>query len=173
MDGAYSEIVDRMIDYLKLVLETSNPVFSGMPICPFSRQARLANKIFYYVYPFSSIDLKVDSVLIHEIKRFASQSNYDLMLVIHPDLHTLTLQETHNFVQALNQQLATFNILAFDGHPEDDFNIQGVFTRKAPYIHLTIQMMQKVKEASDQLLKTAYYDNWQPEHLQYVGMPRG
>jgi hypothetical protein len=95
------------------------------------------------------------------------------MLIIHPDPQALTLDQTHEFTHGLNYHLAALDILAFDGHPDDDFNIQGVFTRKAPYIHLTIQMVQKVKEASDQLLKTSYYQHWSAEHFQYVGMPRG
>ena len=161
-----------MIDYLQNVIEQPSPVFGGLPICPFSRQARIHHRILYKLFPFSASDLDPQSELFQVIQDFGHRSEYDLMLVIHPNPQALTLEEMHDFTARLNELLQPFELISFDGHPLDPFNIQGVYTRKAPYIHFTVQTMQKVKQASDALLKTAYYSHWTQESLKLVGMPR-
>ncbi len=172
MSHTAREIIDRMIDYLENVIEKPHPAFGDMPICPFSRKARIANKIQYQVCPFSTSELHPESNFMQGILAFAQQEFCEILLVIHPDPTALTLAETHDFVDVANLQLADLGLLLFDGHPEDPFNIQGVYTRCAPYIHLTVQQQHRVKQASDLLLKTTYYDHWTPENLNYVGMPR-
>lgn len=167
-----SAVIDSMVAYLADVIEKPHPAFGGMPICPFSRQARLANQILYCIYPFSCADLTTKTPLLQIIDDFQQSPQYEILLVIHPDYSGLSLDATHQFMQQLNQAIAAQNLIAFDGHPQDDFNIQGVYTRKAPFIHLTVQHLSKVKAASDQLHHTPYYKSWTAEQLSYVGLPR-
>lgn len=166
-----SEVLDRMLDYIQQTIEAPHLVFGGMPICPFARKARLANKFLYKVYEFSAADLSGHSELMRLIEEFGQQAHYELLLVIHPEPEAFSLEEMHAFTDSLNQQIVSSDLIAFDGHPQDDFNIQGVFTREAPYIHFTIQLRQQVKQASDLLRQTAYYQNWTHQHFKYTGMP--
>lgn len=172
MASCNSAVIDSMVAYLADVIEKPHPAFGGMPICPFSRRARLANQILYFIYPFSMADLTINTSLMQVIQDFQQSSQYEILLIVHPDCKGLSLEATHYFMQQLNQAISPQNLIAFDGHPLDDFNIQGVYTRKAPFIHLTVQHMSQVKLASDQLHHTPYYDHWTAAQLQYVGLPR-
>lgn len=164
-------IIQEMVTYLKQVIEKAHPAFGEMPICPFSRKARLANKIRYQVHEFSIADLEPDSHLLRLLQAYSQDIESEVLLVIHPIVEALSLEETHNFVEQLNLAIAPHNLIAFDGHPQDDFNIHGVYTRKAPYIHITVQNRDQVKQASDALMQTAYYHQWSRQHLAYVGLP--
>lgn len=165
-----SQILDRMLDYIERTIEEPHPAFGGMPICPFARKARLANKFLYQVRAFSNSDLHPDSELIASIREFGQQTQYELLLVIHPEPDALSLAAMHTFTNGVNQQINALSLIAFDGHPQDDFNVHGVYTRQAPYIHLTVQLQLQVKQASDRLRQTSYYQNWMHQHFKYVGM---
>lgn len=165
-----SEILEQMLDYIQQTIEVPHPTFGNMPICPFARQARLADKFLYKICAFSNSDLHSNSELVTFIQNFGQQAQYELLLVIHPEPEALDLGVMHRFTENLNRQIAAFDLIAFDGHPQDDFNVQGVYTRQAPYIHFTVQPQHRVKQASDRLRHTSYYQNWTHQHFKYVGL---
>jgi hypothetical protein len=173
---AGAEIIEQMVEYMQTVLEKPHPAFGGLPICPFARRARLEKTILFRVHRFyPDADLFAGSALaqlFEDFQDFSDREHYEAMLIIHPDRKAMTLAELHEFVDQVNEAIAPQNLLAFGGHPEESFNIQGVYTRREPYINFTIQTCAKIKTASDLLKKTAYYHNWSPEQLMQVGFPR-
>jgi len=167
------EIINSMIEYMQNFLEQPHRVFGNMPVCPFVGKARLQNNILYQVYRFSSnYDLNLNSHLLKSIDDFRASLSYELMLIIHPDQQAMTLDESKQFAERLNEIISPTGLIAFAGNSDDSFNIQEVYTRKAPYIHLTIQTDKSLKTASELLLKTPYYQNWSSDNLKYVGFPR-
>jgi hypothetical protein len=167
------EIINSMIAYMHNFLEKPHHVFGNMPVCPFVEKARLQKNIFYQVYRFSShYDLNLNSHLLKSIDDFQASLRYEVMLIIHPDKQVMTLDENQQFAERLNEIISPTGLIAFAGNSDDSFNIQGVYTRQAPYIHLTIQTEKSIKTASELLLKTRYYQNWSPDNLKYVGFPR-
>lgn len=167
------EIINSMVEYMQNFLEKPHRVFGNMPVCPFVEKARLQNNILYQVYRFSShYDLNLTSHLFKLIDDFRLSLSYEVMLIIHPDKQVMTLDESKQFAESLNKIICPTGLIAFAGNSDDKFNIQGVYTRQAPYIHLTIQTDKSIKTASELLLKTRYYQNWSPENLKYVGFPR-
>ncbi|MEB3280742.1 MAG: hypothetical protein VKK42_17655 [Lyngbya sp.] len=52
MCDSNSEIIQRTIEYMMDFLEQPHPVFGGLPVCPFTRKARLTNQILYKVDDF-------------------------------------------------------------------------------------------------------------------------
>jgi len=148
---------------MRKFLEKPHPVFGNMPVCPFVERARLRNNILYHIYHFSSIhDLNLNSYLLKLIDEFTTSTNYEVLLIIHPEKEAMTLDESKQFTECLNEIISPKGLIAFAGNSHDSFNIQGVYTRKAPYLHLTIQTDKSIKTASDLLLKTHYYHNWSP-----------
>lgn len=172
MNSQPHDVINQMIDYLITTIEQPHPAFGGLPICPFSRKARLADRILYQVSPFSPSDPDSLADLMAIVEEFCQSSAYDLLLVIHPNPAGVSVSELRQLTEGLNHHLADRQLIVFDGHPLNEFNIQGVYTRQAPYIHLTVQTKQKVKKASDQLAKTTYYSHWTAAELRQVGMPR-
>jgi hypothetical protein len=162
-------MIETMIRYLETVLEQPHPVFGGLPICPFSKKARLQNKIFYQVLTLRLEQLHVDSQLRRAIASFHASRQHDVLLVISPDEQALSVAQMQPFIEQLNQILAPLELTAFGGHPQDTFNVQGVYTRQEPFINLTVQSLAVLQAASKPLARTAYYQHWSAENLQQIG----
>jgi hypothetical protein len=173
MNDLDSELINLMVEYMKEFLEKPHPVFGGLPVCPFARKARLEDRILYKVDRFwPHTDLNPDSSVIRIISEFCQENRYEVLLVIHPENQVMTRFEMQKFIDCLNEKISAAGLVAFGGHPADDFNIQGVYTRQEPYIHFTVQSKQLLNQASAALMKTDYYNNWTPENLRYIGFPR-
>lgn len=56
-----------------------------------------------------------------------------------------------------NEKITAAGLIAFGGHPDQDFQIQGIYTRQEPYLNFTVQFQQPLKDASDLLLRTTSY----------------
>lgn len=164
-----AEIVSIMENYIEAHIERSYAVFGNMPICPFVKKARLDHKVLYRVYKFYPFqDLHLHSDLFHLFKAFREDDKHDVMMVIHPDRQALSLDEMNEFVQQLNHLLRSLNLTAFSGHPLDEFNIGGVYTRRDPFINFTVQDQQTLENFSKMLKSTAYYDNWTEANLDHI-----
>ena len=165
-------VIDEMVKYMTTVLEKPSPAFGGLPVCPFAQKYRLQNLIQFHVHPFGSSDLSETSALMEVIRTFKARSQYEVLFVIHPDRQALDMEQLQSLIIAFNQLLEGLGLVAYGGHPDDSFNIDGVYTRREPYINFTVQTPDKLKWASQLLEKTPYYDHWSPENLQAVGLPR-
>ncbi len=163
------EIVSHMIHYLESVLEKPHSIFGGLPICPFAKRARLQNKISYKVLTLHSVELALNDQLMNAIGEFYIRDCCEVMLVISPDRAALSVSQVDQLVANLNERLAPLKLVVFGGHPVDDFNIQGVRTRQEPYVNLTVQSIERLKDASRHLEETNYYQNWSLENLQHIG----
>ncbi|ERT04324.1 hypothetical protein M595_5723 [Lyngbya aestuarii BL J] len=173
MCSSNSDIIQRTIEYMTNFLEQPHPVFGGLPVCPYTRKARLSNQILYKVDHFGvNYSLNSDSTLIQSIQDFHQSQHYEVLLILHPNPQAMTPEQTQEFIHCLNPMISAWGLIAFGGHPDESFNIQGVYTRRLPYINLTIQAQYLLTQASDTLLKTKYYHNWTPENLKNVGFPR-
>ncbi|WP_413167163.1 hypothetical protein ACL6C3_10745 [Capilliphycus salinus ALCB114379] len=167
------KIIEQTIEYMMDFLEQPHPVFGGLPVCPYTRKARLSNKILYKVDDFyMNSSLNFDSNFIQTIQEFSQSQKYEVLLVLHPEPQAMTPEQTQEFVKGLNSIISAWGLIAFGGHPDESFNIQGVYTRRLPYINLTVQAEDLLTKASDTLLQTKYYHNWTPENLKDVGFPR-
>ncbi|MGV0024849.1 DUF1415 family protein [Phormidesmis priestleyi] len=167
-----ARVIAAMIQHLQDVLEQPHPVFRGLPICPFAKQARLQGKIDFQVQRFRLDDLTSSSPLMVMIHRFAKTKQHDVLLIIHPDPQVTSFAQFQQEVDRLNTHLEPLHLTAFGGHPDDTFQIQGVRTRQDPFLNLTIQSIEKLTHASARLSTTHYYDNWTAEALKSVGYPR-
>jgi hypothetical protein len=162
-------VINEMIQYFESVLEKPHFIFHGLPICPFAKKARLQNKIFYKVLDLSFAELEPDSALLSSIGAFQDSDSHEVLLIICPNICALTVKQVQEMVAALNQRISSVGLVAFGGHPHDDFNIQGVYTRREPFINMTVQSSERLKAASRDLEKTDYYQNWSPENLEQIG----
>ncbi|WP_299410439.1 hypothetical protein [Acaryochloris sp. IP29b_bin.148] len=161
-----NKIINMMRQHIRTYIEQPNVVFGDMPICPFSAKAHQGNKVNYIVYDFQlSESLDIDSGLLDVIKEFSGNESSEVLIVIHPDKQALSLEEMVKFMQGLNKIIDSFGLIAFSGHPLDEFNIKGVFTRRDPYISFTVQDRNTLESFSKKLKNTVYYDNWTLENL--------
>ena len=97
--------------------------------------------------------------------------------MIHPDPAQICTRALEAFVVRLNSRMAaetlTSDLQAFEAHPDSEFCIGGVYTRRSPYPSFQILSRTRLKTASDSLLGSPYYAHFSPAMLHAVGMPRG
>ena len=67
------------------------------------------------------------------IPSFVAKSELDLMMCIHPTKDGLSSTEVDRLAERLNRMLPAMNLMALGGHPDDPFNIDGLYTRQDPY----------------------------------------
>ncbi len=166
------KVIAEMTRYLCDTLEQPHPMFGNLPICPFAKQARINDQIRFFVYAFTPADLNIASPLSSAIAQFVQSKKYQVLFMIHPDPQAMELNQLLAFVEQLDQQLRALHLTALGGHPDDSFNIKGVKTRQEPYPNVTIQSIEKLKQASNLLTNTRYYENWTPDSLKMIGHPR-
>ncbi|MBD2605970.1 hypothetical protein H6G81_15930 [Scytonema hofmannii FACHB-248] len=163
------DVIIPMIDHIEKFIEKPNSVFDNMPICPFVNKFRQENKILYKVYNFYySEKLGLDAKVIDLINEFKKDEYHEVMIVIHSDKQALSLEEMKQFTTNLNNLISPLDLIAFSGHPLDDFNIDGVYTRQDPFINFTVQNIQAINMYAQKLKSTGYYERWTLENLNYI-----
>ena len=50
--------------------------------------------------------------------------------------------------------------MATSTHPDDDFNIEGLYTRRTPHPAISLMRFDIGERAYKSLLKSRYYDKW-------------
>lgn len=172
MNESDTEIIESTLRWMTEFVELPHPVFGDLPVCPFTKTARLANQILFKVERFSALtEFDRNSAIMQSIYEFYN-SDLEIMLVINPEKTAITAPQTQALIAQLNHHISELGLLAFHVHPDEDFNIDGLHTRRAPYPGFTVQVNSTLKPASDSLEKTEYYKNWTAEQLKCFGIPR-
>ena len=172
-----TKIIAAVIEWSQTVIEQPNPIVGGLPICPFARAARLREAIGFHVMPFALDDpLATNGTMMTLIDSFSADEATETLFVIHPDPHAFDARSLEAFVARLGRRLRETpllsDLLVFEAHPRSPFCVGGVYTRRSPYPSFQVLSHTKLKETSDTLLGSKYYDRFTPEMLRAVGMPR-
>ena len=172
MNESDAEIIESTLRWMTEFVELPHPVFGYLPVCPFTKTARLANQILFKIERFSALtEFDRNSAIMQSIYEFYN-SDFEIMLVINPEKTAISAPQTQALIAQLNHHISELGLVAFHTHPEEDFNIDGLHTRRAPYPGFTVQANSQLKPVSDSLLKTEYYKHWTVPQLKYFGIPR-
>jgi hypothetical protein len=171
------DVIAEMVRWSEDFIEQSHPIFGGLPICPFAKAARLKQSIRFEVLCFDAADpFEPDGRVMTLIGEFLEDGKLETLFVIHPEPARIGERALEAWVARLNARLATCAVTAglqvFEAHPESEFCIGGVYTRRSPYPSFQVLRRSLLKDASDSLLGSSYYDHFTPEMLRAVGMPR-
>ena len=170
------EITAEMRRWSEHFIEQPDPVFGGLPICPFAKAARLKCSIRFEVLSFASDPFEPDSRVVTLIGEFLGDERLETLFVIHPETDRIGARALEAWVERLNARLAvsavTRDLQAFEAHPDSEFSIGGVYTRRSPYPSFQVLRRSLLKDASDSLLGSSYYNHFTPEMLDAVGIPR-
>jgi hypothetical protein len=172
MNESDTEIIESTLRWMTQFVELPPSVFGDLPVCPFTKKARLANQILFKVERFSTLtEFDRDSAIMQSIHEFYN-SDFEIMLVINPEKTAISAPQTQELIEKLNNNISELGLVAFHVHPDEDFNIDGLHTRRAPYPGFTVQVNSQLKPASEALLKTEYYKDWTAQQLTDFGIPR-
>ena len=170
--------IAAVVDWSERFIEHPHEIFGGLPICPFARAARLKQTIRFEVRRFAMDDpLHTGGELLSLVTEFVGQTASDgleTLFVIHPD-STQPLRELEVFVERLNARMMSGplrDFQAFEAHPDSQFRVGDVYTRRSPLPSFQVLSRELLKRGSDALLGSPYYAHFTPEMLRAVGMPR-
>ena len=180
MHADHAAIVAEVLAWSAGALEEPHPAFGGLPVCPFARAARLKQAIRFEVRAFSVIDpLEPGGALLRLASDFADEEaagGCETLFVIHPQRDAMSAPALERFVARLDRRLRAVPRLAglrvFEAHPESEFQVGGVYTRRGPFPSFQVLSHARLKATSDSLQSIGYYDRFTPAMLRAVGMPR-
>jgi hypothetical protein len=152
------EYVRYIIDFV----EQPHPKLGNLPICPFARRARLENRV-----QFEVLELTSEGVLAL-VPSFTAKPDLHMMICIHPRKDGLSSTHIHRLVEVLNHALPPLNLSALGGHPEDPFNIDGLYTRREPYPNIQLLRLDIGERAHQSIKNSGYYDHWTESNLRDV-----
>jgi hypothetical protein len=162
-----SEIVRELTQYIIDFVERPHPKLGNFPVCPFARRARLENRI-----KFEVLELTREGILARA-SMFAATLEGDLMICIHPRKEGLSSATVHGLVEMLNQVLPAMNLMAIGLHPDDPFNIDGLYTRREPYPNVQLLRLDVGEQAHLSIKDSGYYDRWTESNFRALtaGLP--
>jgi hypothetical protein len=160
----HAEIVREVCQYVIDFVEQPQPKLGNLPVCPFARKARLENRIQYEV-----LELTREGVLA-QVPLFTAKPELHLMICVHPSRDGVSSAEVYRLVDVLNEVLPAMNLSALGGHPEDPFNIDGLYTRREPYPNVQLLRLDVGERAHQSLKNSGYYDRWSESNLRGVSL---
>ena len=153
------EVIREFTDYIVNFVEQPRPEMGNMPVCPFARKARLDSRMRIEVMELTS------GAITPHLASFARESSLDLIICVHPEKNGLSCGEVYRLAGELNELLPALNILALAGHPDDPFNIDGLYTRREPYPNIQLLRRDVGERAYRSLESSGYYDRWTEENF--------
>ena len=157
-----------MFEYLDF-LQTPNPTFNNMPICPFIAGDLQTGNIKFMVYTSD-----MDKSLIEMIKEW-KESDFKTGLILHVGDNMKNIKRK-KYQKFLNKQIKEngmedIRLLMFS--PYEDFKLKDIETRKkAPCVLYNLAKKKDLFEASGKLKKTKWYDKLLKEDLKRLGVKK-
>ena len=157
-------------------LQTPNPAFNDMPICPFIKGDLQTGNIKFMVYNSTMNKSLIEMIDEWDKSNFKRKdSNFKTGLILHVGGGMKQIKRnTHE--KFINEQLKLnglkdIKLLMFS--PFEDFNIAGVATRKkAPCVLYNLAKKKDLHEANDKLKKTKWYDKLLKEDFKRLSIKK-
>ena len=150
-------------------LQTPNPTFNNMPICPFIAGDLQTGNIKFMVY-----NSEMDTSLIEMIQEWR-ESNFKTGVILHvgDDMKTTKRKPYQKFLNEQIKESGMKDIRLLMFSPYEDFKLKDIETRKkAPCVLYNLTKKKDLFEASDKLKKTKWYDNLLKEDLKRLGVKK-
>ena len=155
---------NKVLDYIKNVLEVPRDEYNGMPVCPFAKQERESDNI--YIDTISS-----DNDFIICMHNFV-ESGRNSAVFIQDDV--ILEKSTKRYQKFLNNILkamdkSEWKVLCIN--PDDKLDVDGFNARSlAPCFLVLINNKKEIKKAHDIIKKTKYYDKMSKKYKKYLGV---
>ena len=155
---------DKVIDYIKNVLEVPKDEYNGMPTCPFAKKERESNNI--YIDTISS--LKSFQMCMND---FVKSGRNSAVFVNDINIGANFTKKYQKFLNNILKQdgLVSWKVLCIN--PKDELEVDGFNARSlAPCFLVLINDKKDIYYAHKGLLKTKYYDKMDPKYKRYLGI---
>ena len=155
---------DKVLNYIKDVLEVPRDEYNGMPTCPFAKKEREDNNIY--------IDtLSHDNDFIVCMHNFVKSSKNSAVFIQNDELDEEATKRYQHFLNNTLKTLDLSNWKALCINPKDNLEVDGFNARSlAPCFLVLINDKKDIYYAHKKLRETKYYDKMDPKYKKYLGI---
>ena len=157
---------DKVLHYIKNVLEVPRDEYDGMAVCPFAKNERETDNIFIDV-------IGNDSSFIECMNRFISSNKNSAVFIQEgdidmPEKYTKPYQK---FLNSLLKEKKLNHWKALCINPNDKLDVNGFNARAlAPCFLVLINNLKDINSAHKTILNTKYYDKMDGKYKKYLGI---
>lgn len=165
-----NDIIIEFKQWINEFLSVPNDIMSGMPICPYAKQALISNSIRY-----SIVNSNLEQVLYDKVnnwKDIDDNGKIEVHAFITTDIEQYDKDTFINISEEINQYGNPLNILTLDDHPHNIEEINGTCLNFGKAALMLMSRFDMLNNASIQLAKTQYYNNWPKAYLEWVTLWR-
>ena len=155
---------EKVLNYIKDVLEVPRDEYNGMPTCPFAKKEREDNNIY--------IDtLSHDNDFIVCMHNFVKSSKNSAVFIQNDELDEEATKRYQHFLNNTLKTLDLSNWKALCINPKDNLEVDGFNARSlAPCFLVLINDKKDIYYAHKKLRETKYYDKMDPKYKKYLGI---
>jgi len=158
-------IKQDILDWIKTFVEVSHPLWGDLPPCPYARAAKVNNEIDIVVQD----DVEYYQFIKENIESF-KETDLEVRLIVAKE--KMDPVEYTDFIKEQNRQIIQCGLYILSDHP-DIIEMNGpINVQQGTYVITYIQRIENLKKASENLHKTAYYDNWDKEVYKRIVLDR-
>jgi len=152
----YSELNKWLVEFV----EKPNDLLQGWPVCPYSKQARIADSIEII---FSQISELTQSVLRSIV--LLEKKEVVIIMFNHNDI---TVKELDDYIDTANKDLMPIDYVLLEDHPDKPEIVNGLTLNFKKCGLIIAQRLSKLNKASDTLKEKGYYNVWSVDDLKQV-----
>ena len=155
---------EKVLSYIKDVLEVPRDEYNGMPTCPFAKQERESDNIY--------IDtLSESNDFIVCMHKFIESGRNSAVFIQKGELFEKDTKRYQKFLNKILKALDKSEWKALCINPDDKLEVDGFNARSlAPCFLVLINNKKEIKKAHDIILKTKYYDKMSKKYKKYLGV---
>ena len=155
---------DKVLSYIKDVLEVPRDEYNGMPVCPFARQERESDNIY-----LDTLSESNDFIIC--MHKFIESGKNSAVFIQNGELGERNTKKYQKFLNNILKALDKSEWKALCINPNDKLDVDGFNARSlAPCFLVLINNKKEIKIAHDNILKTKYFDKMGEKYKKYLGV---
>tara|TARA_B100001079_G_C16202633_1_gene422159 strand:- start:185 stop:661 length:477 start_codon:yes stop_codon:yes gene_type:complete len=155
---------EKVLSYIKDVLEVPRDEYNGMPVCPFAKQERESDNIYLDT-------ITKDNDFIICIHNFIKSGKNSAVLIQDDVILEKSTKRYQKFLNNILKAMDKSEWKALCINPDDKLDVDGFNARSlAPCFLVLINNKKEIKIAHDNILKTKYYDKMSEKYKKYLGV---
>ena len=155
---------EKVLSYIKDVLEVPRDEYNGMPVCPFAKQERESDNI--YIDTISS-----DNDFIVCMHNFVESSKNSAVFIQDDVILEKSTKRYQKFLNHILRAMDKSEWKALCINPDDKLEVDGFNARSlAPCFLVLSNNKKEIKIAHNNILKIKYFDNMGSKYKKYLGI---
>ena len=155
---------EKVLNYIKYVLEVPRDEYNGMPTCPFARKEREDNNIY-----IDTLSESNDFIIC--MHKFIESGKNSAVFIQDGELNERDTKRYQKFLNNILKELDKSEWKVLCINPNDKLEVEGFNARSlAPCFMVLINDKKEIKGAHDIMKDTKYYDKMSVKYKKYLGV---